>query len=45
MDVQDVEPVGPPARLLELIGGGSNAFTAAEGSLPNRSATAARSAA
>jgi glucosamine--fructose-6-phosphate aminotransferase (isomerizing) len=32
------EPVAAPARLLELIGGGSNAWTAAEGALKTREA-------
>jgi glucosamine--fructose-6-phosphate aminotransferase (isomerizing) len=32
------QPIVPPARLLELIGGGSNAFTAAEGALKAREA-------
>jgi glucosamine--fructose-6-phosphate aminotransferase (isomerizing) len=32
------EPVAPPARLLELVGGGTNAWTAAEGALKAREA-------
>ncbi len=33
------EPIAPPARLLEFIGGGSNAWTAAEGALKAREAS------
>ncbi|MEO9174113.1 MAG: hypothetical protein ABI317_01280 [Gaiellales bacterium] len=32
------EPIGPPARLLELVGAGTNAWTAAEGALKAREA-------
>jgi glucosamine--fructose-6-phosphate aminotransferase (isomerizing) len=35
---EEREPVAAPARLLELIGGGSNAWTAAEGALKVREA-------
>jgi glutamine---fructose-6-phosphate transaminase (isomerizing) len=33
------DPIAPPARLLELVGGGTNAWTAAEGALKAREAS------